>query len=274
MRFHRTGNIVFHSTETQDLDYVKQVAEKVYALYHGDGPDWHLPESDEMWEISFGGRAGVLGVKLRDRISCVKLFYDERIRTKLRIAAGFSKGRRAYQHGVRLAEAGIGCPRMLGWAEQRPTGPTMIVTELADNTERLDAWAAEHNPPPEAIAALARFIRRLHDKGIWHADLSPRNILIRTACSPCEFLLLDYEDAHFATRVSRRRRLENLHHLHERMVGYVPLRDRLRFLRVYAPSDYHRFRDTLRRMIEESGFEWLRSHEGPNTLSGPLHETK
>ena len=252
MQFHRTGDIIFCSAEPRDLDYVREVAKRVYADYRNDGPHWQLPPSEKMWRISFAGRAGVLGVKLEGRISCAKLFYDERLRTKLRVAAGFSKGRRAYRHGVRLGKMGVNCPRMLGYAERRPAGPALIVTELAEDAERLDLWVPKHGVPPEAVIALARFIRHLHDRGISHTDLSPRNILIRKPGSAFEFLLLDYEDARFAPRIRRRRRLENLHHLHGRMVGYVPLRDRLRFLRTYTPQDYHIYRNLLSRMLRKS----------------------
>ncbi len=269
MQFHKSGDIIFCSAEPADLDYVGAVAKRVYADYRNDGPHWQLPPSDETWEISFGGRAGVLGVRLEGRVSCAKLFYDERMRTKLRVAAGFSKGRRAYRHGVRLEKLGVNCPKMLGYAERRPTGPALIVTDLADDAERLDLWVPQHGAPRQAVTALAQFIRHLHDSGASHADLSPRNILIRKSSDTFEFLLLDYEDARFARQISRHRRLEDLHHLHERMVGYVPLRDRLRFLRTYAPQDYRTFRDPLRRTMEKSDFQWLRSHDGPNTTSIP-----
>jgi len=150
----------------------------------------------------------------------------------------------------------------------------MIVTEPADNAERLDRWAAEHAVTIDAVVTLARFVRDLHDKGISHADLSPRNILIHKSGPLFEFLLLDYEDARFTTELSTRRRMANLHHLHERMVGHVPLRARLRFLRAYAPHDYPALRDALRSMIEKSGFRWLRDHPRPNTTSIPSHGTR
>ena len=260
MRFHKTGDILFCSRETCDLDYIRETAENIYTHYHGEGPQWHLAKSDEMWPMSFGGRAGVLGIKINGRITCVKLFYDERIRTKLRVALGGSKGRRAYRNGVCLEEAGIACPRMLGYAERRPVGPPMIVTELAEGYVRLDLWAIKHGVPRPIVLALARFIRNLHDRGVWHTDLSPRNILMDPSDPDGRFLLLDYEDARFGPQVSRRRRLDNLHHLHERVIGYVPLRDRLRFLRTYAPQDYRAFRDTLHRMIRKSGTRWLQNH--------------
>ena len=59
MRFHKTGNIVFCSTERHDLDYIREAAEKVYAHYHGEGPQWQLSQSEQMWPLSFGGRASI-----------------------------------------------------------------------------------------------------------------------------------------------------------------------------------------------------------------------
>ncbi len=271
MQFHKSGDINFCSVEPSDQAYIEGVARRVYTDYRGEGSRWELPSSDDLWRISFGGRAGVLGVRLDGRTSCVKLFYDERMRTKLRVAAGFAKGRRAYRHGLRLGRLGVNCPRMLGYAERRPTGPALIVTELAESAERLDLWVPQHGAPRPAIALLARFIRNLHDQGACHTDLSPRNILIRKSERTFEFLLLDYEDARFRSRIGRGRRLKDLHHLHERMVGYVPLRDCLRFLHGYAPQDHAIFRDELRRLIEKSGFRWLHSHAGPNTTSIPSH---
>ncbi len=249
MRFHKAGNIIFRSERERDLDYIRAVSEKVCASYTGGGDRWQLVDSDQIWQISFGGRAGVVGIRLHGRTGCVKLFYDERLRNKLRTGLGFSKGRRAYRNGLRLAQLGINCPQMWGYAERKPSGPGMIVTELIDNGTRLDHWVSEQGASRRVVLALARFLRDMHDKGISHVDLSPRNVLIRPRDGALDFLLLDYEDVRFARRLGRRTRLKNLHHLHERMLQYVSVRDRLRFLREYAPRDYKTWRNALRRMI-------------------------
>jgi tRNA A-37 threonylcarbamoyl transferase component Bud32 len=251
MRPHRTSHIAVSSPYEQDLDYIRDVSEIVYARYTGAGNRWHLVDSDQMWRISFGGRAGVLGVRLNDRTGCVKLYYDERLFNRLRVRLGFSKGRRAYENGLRLQQLAVNCPQMWGYAERRPCGPGMIVTELIDDAVRLDHWIAENGASRDVFGALGRFIGAMHDKGVSHIDLSPRNILVRPRGKDSEFLLLDYEDARFARQVGKRRRLENLHHLHERLFQSVSVRNRLHFLHTYAPENYKAWRNALRRLAHK-----------------------
>lgn len=269
MEFRRTNNLLFCSDDDRDLDYVQAVAELVLARYTGEGHRWRPARSDQLWRLFTGGRAGVVGVRHEGRVACVKLFYDDRRRTKVRTLMGLSKARRAYRNGLRLRQLGITCPRMIGYAERRPVGPALLVTELIEDATRIDHWVPRHGVQQDAVAALAHFVCGMHDRGVSHVDLSPRNILVRRSEAGIAFFLLDYEDVRFATEISPQRRIEDLHHLHERVVGYVPLGARLRFLRAYAPQDYVAFRDALRRRIEQDGFRWLRDHAGPNTTSTP-----
>jgi tRNA A-37 threonylcarbamoyl transferase component Bud32 len=255
MRFLRADDFIYCCANDRDADYIRDVARLVYANYHGDSQNWQVKDSDRMWAISLGGRAGVVGIRLQDRTCCAKLFYDERFQTRLRTRLGLSKGRRAYQNGLRLQQAGVNCPQMWGYAERRPGGPALIVTALADDCLRVDHWALGQGVPREAVLALARFLRAMHEAGVSHVDVSPRNIMVRRVGAEYEFFLLDYEDARFAAQVSRRTRLENLHHLHERMMQHIPARERLRFLREYAREDYRSYRDALRRKIDAAGPE-------------------
>lgn len=249
MRFHRADNLLFCSNDERDLDYVRAVSELVLAHYNGETYHWRPARSEELWRIFTGGRAGVVGVRHAGRAACIKLFYDNRWRTKIRTLLGLSKARRAYQNGLRLRAVGILCPQMIGYAERRPEGPALLVTELITDAVRIDHWVPEHGVQRDMVEALARSLCAMHDKGVCHVDLSPRNILMRQRGGDYEFLLVDYEDARFASRIGRRRRIDNLHHLHERMAQHVSLQDRLRFLRFYAGPDYHAYRQALRKTM-------------------------
>lgn len=250
MRFHKAGVTMWCDENRDNLEYIQTLWQKAYGPDTERGGSWRRRLPAPFWEISFGDRAGVFGAKLNGRVSCVKVFYDERIRAKVRTLTGLSRGRRAYRNGLRLAHLGIACPEMWGCIERKPIGPTMLVTELIDDGMRLDHWIIEHGVAREVTLAVAKFIRNMHDRGVSHTDLSPRNILVRRGEQCLEFLLLDYEDARFRKHTSRRVRLDDLHHLHERMFYSVPLRERLRFLRAYAGCDYLPFRNKLARMIK------------------------
>ncbi len=252
MEFHRTNNLLFCSDDDRDLDYVQAVSELVLARYTGEGYRWRPARSDQLWRLFTGGRAGVVGVRHEGRVGCVKLFYDDRRRTKVRTLMGLSKARRAYRNGLRLRELGVTCPRMIGYAERRPTGPALLVTELIEDAMRIDHWIPEHGVQREAVVALARFLRQMHDRGVSHIDLSPRNVLMQSAGGRFEFLLLDYEDVRFVHPLGPRQRLDNLHHLHERIARDVSVRDRLRFLQVYAGGDYRTYRRALLERMRRS----------------------
>jgi len=250
---------------------LRDVAECVYRHYGGDRDRRLVADPGEIREISLGGRAGVVGVRLKGRSWCVKLFYDQRLRTRLRVLLGLAKARRAYRNGLRLDRLDIRCPRMLGYAEKRPGQLPLIVTEWVTEAVGLDQWIARHGVSRPLIASLARFLRHMHDRGVTHLDLSPRNLLAAPSGKGFDLWLLDCEDARFRRHLSERRRLADLHHLDERLLCTVSLRDRLRFLRDYAGPKYPTWRDTLGRMMETSQSKYARQYrDRPNSRRGPV----
>ncbi len=60
---------------------------------------------------------------------------------------------------------------------------------------------------PEAAEKLGRFIARLHSRGVYHADLHPNNIILRSDNKLC---LLDVQEVYFWPRLPRRWRIYNL----------------------------------------------------------------
>jgi len=72
--------------------------------------------------------------------------------------------------------------------------------------------------------------------------------------------LLDCEDARFRRAVPERLRLANLHHLDERLLCCVSIRDRLRFLRAYTGQKDSPWREVLGRTIEGSRSKYVREY--------------
>lgn len=237
------------SAKTEDLQYVASVAEFVFRQYAGGLHRWKLCDSESIWKIHFGARAGVLGVDLNGRRCCVKLFYDERRQVKLRNSIGFSKAKRAFKKGLELEERGVACPEMVGYAVGN-NRLAVLVTELMDDAVQADLWIADHGSGNVLAEQLGSFLRKMHDAGVEHIDLSLRNMLIQPTDDSFDFFLLDYEDTRFGSRVTEKKRIENLHHMNERALTLVPLRYRLRFLRAYlGVEDIREWVGQLNRMI-------------------------
>ncbi|MBP8303437.1 MAG: hypothetical protein KBE04_04845 [Phycisphaerae bacterium] len=250
MRLRRNDTRIFCSSGPDTDPDILRVAEQVYRRYDDRQARWALADGPQIWRICLGRRSAVVGVRQDGRLYAAKLFYDQRARTRLRVRLGLAKARRAYRNGLRLAERGIPCPRTLGYVEQRPGRLPLLVMELLADAAQLDHWIDRRGVTRPLVEAVARFVRHLHDQGIFHRDLSPRNLMVGPSGQTFRVWLVDYEDARFRRTVSPRRRLANLHHLHERLLCRVSLRDRLRFLRAYAGPGYRAWRDPLRGRIQ------------------------
>lgn len=200
-----------------DRRFVHAVAEKVFSAYDGAGPECKLENIRGVWGIHLAKRAGVFGVECDARKVCVKLFYDKSPKARLRNFLRCSKAKRAWRCGLRLMQLNVPVPDMVGYAENK-AGMALVITELVENALRLDEWIEQRGADESTAAALGRFVRKMHDAGITHKDLSLRNILVRDETT---FLLLDYEDARFFQVLSQEKRMDNLHHLHERVLSTV-----------------------------------------------------
>jgi len=229
----------------KDRDWVSQAAQFVFSRYTGGLHKWDFSDTEEIWKISFGGRAGVLGVNVLGRCCCVKLYYDNRVHIKMRNRLGFSKARRAFRKGLELKRRGVLCPEMLGWAVDGKTGLALLVTELIYDADRVDKCIEKWQFAKGQIKILAEYIRNMHDSGVAHKDLSLRNIMAGQRNGRVNFWLLDYEDAEFSLETSQRQRVKNLHHLNERALSIMELKDRLYFLRYYI-NDVRQLRSWAR----------------------------
>lgn len=128
----------------------------------------------------------------------VKQFRERSLRARWLRARGRSKAAKSFRVAEAFAAAGLSTPEPLFYAEAVSGQPTAIfVTRLlAERTElryllrarnagteresfpRLDAAAA--------IAAVARYARRMHDAGFFHRDFSIGNLLLQEGELPGE----------------------------------------------------------------------------------------
>lgn len=255
----------------EDREFVHAVAEQVFSVYDGRGRDWSLdavsnpPSFDaaatSVWKIHLADRAGVMGVELASRRVCVKLFYDRSRKGRLRNRLRCSKAKRAWRCGGAMMARHVPVPAMIGYAEDE-SGMGMVIAELVEDALRLDEWIKQNGAGKSAALALGRVIRKMHDAGVTHRDLSVRNILVRDDAH--DFVLLDYEDARFSKHVSRRQRLNNLHHLNERALATVPEDVRRAFLTAYLNDGNEKSTEqwcrALKRMMERHPSKYTAAH--------------
>ena len=121
----------------------------------------------------------------------VKQFRNGGLRDRLRRRLHGSKAAKSWRTAQAMAAAGIATPEPLLLIESRcPSGPSFYVCRyLAGGVEaRFLLRAANAGREAELypgvdlarfLRQLGAFIRRLHDAGFWHRDLSSGNVLVR-----------------------------------------------------------------------------------------------
>jgi tRNA A-37 threonylcarbamoyl transferase component Bud32 len=153
----------------------------------------------------------------------------------------------------RLANSGVLTPEVVAARARRAplwgwelALVTRRVRGAKDGGEVLEAHARGQLGRLElrgALAAAGRLVARLHALGFLHADLHPKNILVRAVDGACEAWLLDLDRSRFESELSDSDRDANL----ARLVRYVERRkargqmalsrtDIARFLCAYEPE--------------------------------------
>lgn len=157
------------------------------------------------------------------------------------------RGRAAWMAAHALILRGIATPEPLALVEVRGAGlvrGSVIVTRFVEDAQDLHrfvnlSWSGL--APREAravLAALARFVAKLHSEGLYHNDLKPTNVLVRGGGGGggAEFLLLDLDGLSLRKRLTERRRAKNLAQIEDYARLYfarVSRRARLRFFAEY-----------------------------------------
>jgi len=85
------------------------------------------------------------------------------------------------------------------------------------------------------IVSLARLIRKLHELGVYHADLKSNNILVMDkGAGQWEFHLIDLDRVSFTKKLTFNQRANNLAQINASVADSMTIKDRLKFYRFYA----------------------------------------
>lgn len=149
----------------------------------------------------------------------VKQFRNQGWKKMLERRLRGSKAERSWRGAAAIRAAGIPTPEPVVLVEsEAPGGPSFFVTRLVEPAHevrqffrqlRNDPSAGEFPDvePVEFFTELGRFVRRLHDAGIWHRDLSMGNVLAGSDDPrDLDFFVLDCNRARWGRRMGIVRR--------------------------------------------------------------------
>jgi tRNA A-37 threonylcarbamoyl transferase component Bud32 len=158
-------------------------------------------------------------------------------------------------HG--LLVRGIDTPLPLAVLE-RTCGPlrreSFLITGLLPDARELNDYIRAADPgerKADFIASLAAMLRRVHDRGVYHADLKSNNILVQEAGPGWRFSLIDLDRTYFTDGLSFLQRSNNLAQINASVAACMTLRDRLKFFHFYAKGTvfYGQRREYYRRIL-------------------------
>lgn len=136
-------------------------------------------------------------------------------------------GRRIWYNGFGLEIRGLPTPRLLARCGDRVVGCWI------EGARPLWEYLKAEGVSRDLVWRLARLVRRLHDRGVWHRDLKANNILVRGS----EFWLVDPDRVEFRREVPPTARVENLAQLSAAVGPPATRTDRLRFFFAYTARD-------------------------------------
>ncbi len=157
-----------------------------------------------------------------DREVVVKQFRNQTPRERLRRRLGGSKAARSWRAALALQAAGIPTPAPVLWIESAdPAGPSFFVSRRLEEffetryflRARNAGRAAEEFPRVDVAGffdRLGRQLRRMHDAGIWHRDVSIGNLLVRLEDGRPIFFFIDLNRARLGRRLGVLRRSRDL----------------------------------------------------------------
>jgi tRNA A-37 threonylcarbamoyl transferase component Bud32 len=134
---------------------------------------------------------------------------------------------RLWYNGFGLETRGISTPRLLACRGNRVAG--QWIRGALPLWDHLKARGVSR----ELLHRLARLVRRMHERGVWHRDLKANNVLVRGD----ELWVVDLDRVDFLREVPRAGRVENLAQLNAAVGAPATRADRLRFFLAYAGRD-------------------------------------
>ncbi|MDQ7780501.1 MAG: lipopolysaccharide kinase InaA family protein [Planctomycetota bacterium] len=162
-------------------------------------------------------------------------------------ALGMSRSRRSWRNSHALRLAGVPAPEAYALVEEPPgrnaTNSSLVISQREAGTVPLDRFVRERFPANPLAPVkdrrrfardLARFVGRVHERGVYHGDLKANNVLVgEREGGETVFSVLDIDRVRIVRRVSNDMRVTNLAQLNASLPAGLTRADRLAAFRAY-----------------------------------------
>jgi len=191
-----------------------------------------------------GHRNAVTSVRHGNDWFCVKEYRSHKLPDRIKDRFRGSRARRAWSGTRHLLKHGIAAPEAVSLVKHG--GRSYLVTRFINDAVPLNLLLRERFSKPldraevaakrTMVKQLGQWLRRIHDRGIYHDDWSSKNILATQHNEQWTFHMLDMESVLPQKRLTYRRRVKNLGQISDAPFG-ITRTDRMRFLLAYAGAD-------------------------------------
>ena len=211
---------------------------------HGIIAGHHTALSSGEGVLKDGHRNAVTSVRHGNNWFCVKEYRSPALADRIKDWLNGSRARRAWRGAIHLDTHDISAPQIVSLVKHG--GRSYLVTHFINGAVPLNLLLRERfskplNPLEVAakramVTQLGRWLRRIHDLGIYHDDWSTKNILTTPHNEQWTFHMLDMESVLPRKHLTYRRRVKNLGQISDAPFG-ITRTDRMRFLLAYAGDD-------------------------------------
>jgi hypothetical protein len=158
-----------------------------------------------------------------------------------------SGARRAWLTGNSCIMRGVGAATPLAWLQRRRWGWPVESYVIAEGEKGLDwvetlaRYARDIRGKRRLITDFARYLAGMHDRDAAFRQLTGKDVIVVDKKPAFAFSIVDFGDVTIGS-LPRRARIEQLYALARagRESGVISKTDRLRFLRAYLGSDFHK----------------------------------
>jgi len=184
-------------------------------------------------------------------VPCSERRYSERLvikETRLRLPFRGRRGtvnilrmRRAWIAANALTVRGLLVPQHLALVEKRVLGiprRAWVVSRYLNNAPDLDRYLESHPDLPSGfLDQLAATISTLFHSGIYHSDLSGKNILVtKRPADQWKFHFLDLESVTLGRRLTARRKTNNIMQIDRSLRAWCSPQQREQFFTMMSPQ--------------------------------------